>query len=152
MNIKQLFKNADIKLVTGYTAAGVDGAFVDGTEVDTLGYDSVVFITSLGAIAANGVFTARLKQSGTTATYGAGTIDRIGADLANSADTDDNKFIISEVFKPTERYMNHQYQRTVGNVTINNVIAILFNSHDNPPALAAVEASQFLNSPTPSTT
>jgi hypothetical protein len=79
-------------------------------------------------------------------------VGRIGSNLANNADTDDDRFIVHEVIHPTERYLRPEYQRTVGNVTINGVIALLFNAKDCPTPNAQVEAFQALNSPTPSAT
>ena len=151
MNIRQLLEHADLRLLSGGVSAGVDGAFVTtATEIDTLGFDSVAIIYSVGAIAAGGIITTRVKNSDTSGTYGAGTIDRIGANLANNADTDDDKFIVHEVYRPTRRFLRPEYQRTVGNVTINGIFAVLFNAKDTPPALAQIEARQSLNSPTPS--
>lgn len=136
-------------------AAGTDGAMVtDGAEIDTKGYRSVRIILLLGVIAANGVITSRVKNSATTAVYGSGTVDVIGSALSNSADTDDNKVIIHEIHNPQRRYLKHEYQRTVGNVTINGIIVELFNPVHQPvtQATADVEASQVLNNPTPSAT
>lgn len=151
IGIRQLFDHADIRLLKGTVAAGTDVSVVtDPTEIDMLGYDSVAIIASLGAIATGGTFTMNVKNSATSASYGSGTVDNIGAAQVNSADTDDNKFIIKEVFKPTRRYLRVQYQRETGNVTINGILAILFNAKDTPAALTEVESLLKLNSPTPS--
>ena len=153
MNIRQLFQHAEIKLLKGTVAAGTDVSVVtDPAEIDMLGYDSVAIIASLGAIATGGTFTMNVKNSATSGSYGSGSIDNIGSAQVNSADTDDNKFIIKEVFKPQRRYLRVQYQRETGNVTINNIVAILFNAKDTQTPLTEVEAIAYLNSPTPSAT
>jgi hypothetical protein len=152
-SMRQLLAAGEIRLLSNAVAAGVDGALVTtATEIDMLGFDSVAIVYSLGAIAANGLITTAVKNSATTATYGAGTIDKIGASLANSADTDDDKFIVHQIHRPSRRFLRTEYQRTVGNVAINGIFAILFNAGANPPANAQVEASQALVTPTPSAT
>lgn len=156
-----LLKNAKmIRLTwdgTNYVAAaGVDGAAVASTEVDMAGFDSAMFIASIGVIAATGVFTCFLKNSNTSGSYGAGTIDKLGSSIANDADTDDNKLFIINVHKPQRRYLKFYSQRTVGNVTGDSLIVVLYNSHDNPvtqlTTVGGVEASASLASPTPSAT
>lgn len=143
---------------TNYTlAAGTDGALVTtGTEIDMLGYNSLMVIVCVGTIASSGVITISVKNSETSAAYGAGTIDRIGAAMLNNADTDDNKLLITEVFKPQRRYCRVEYQRTGGNVTVLAMLVVRFNAGNEPVAQGAsaggVEFLQVLNNPTPSAT
>lgn len=145
-------------IVTGsayLAAAGTDGAVVtNGGEIDMIGYQSCRIIFQVGAIATNGVISTRVKGSNTSATYGSGTVDMLGSAKANSADTDDNKCIIHEIHRPRYRYLKPEYQRTVGNVTIDAVLVELFNPVHHPvtQATADVEASQVLNNPTASAT
>jgi hypothetical protein len=142
----------DIRRLSGNVAAGTDGAFAAlSTKVDMLGYTGCMIVFQLGAIATDGVITTRVKNDATT-TFGSGTVDQIGDDLANSADTDDNKFIVHDVYRPAYRYLEASYQRTVGNVTIDAVFAILYNGERRPITQSEVEAYQVLNNPTPSTT
>ncbi len=146
-----LLTNAKFIALNATVAAGVDGAITAVTnEIDTQGYDGCLIAFKLGAIAANGVINTRVKNSSTSATYGAGTIDRVGSDKANDADTDDNKWIIHDIRKPLRRYLQAYYQRTVGNVTIESVFAILYNPINGPVTQTEVEASQVLAGPTPS--
>ncbi len=140
--------------LSGPVAAGTDGAFANLAEIDMLGYSGIRIIFMVGVIAASGVITTRVKASNVSTTYGAGTIDRIGTDLANSADTDDEKLIIHEFTELKDRYVRPSYQRTGGNVTINAVLVELFNPAHAPVTQAAadVEASQLLAGPNRSTT
>lgn len=137
-------------------AAGTDGSVVESGEVDTKGYNSVMFIASVGVIAASGVFTCFVKNSDTAGSYGAGTIDKLGTSIANNADTDDNKLYVIDVYRPKRRYMKFNYQRTAGNVTLDSLIAVLYNANNDPvtqqTTVGGVEASAILNNPTPSAT
>jgi len=151
--MRQLLKNAQIQVLSLAVAAGVDGAIVTTpTQIDMKGFDSVAIIYSLGAIAAGGIISTKVRNSDTSATYGSGTVDQVGTALANVADTSGNKFIVHEIHRPTRRYLRTEYQRTVGNVAINGIFALLFNAGDNPPANTQVDIAQYLNSPTPSET
>lgn len=154
MILRNLTPASKTFILSGPVAAGVDGAFVDLTEVDMQGFSGIRYLIHVGTIAASGVITTRVKGSNTSGSYGAGTIDRYGTDLANNADTDDDKLIIHEITEARERYSRLSYQRTAGNVTINSVIVELFNPAHAPVAQAAaqVEASQVLSGPTKSTT
>ncbi len=137
-------------------AAGVDGAVVLSNEIDCLGFNALMIVASIGVIAANGVFTSRVKFSDTSGTYGSGTVDRVGADLANNADTDDNKLYIHDIYSIPRRYAKFESQRTVGNCTCDTLFAILYHANDAPvtqqTTVGGVEASQILNCPTPSAT
>lgn len=143
-------------------AAGVDGAFVTCTEVDMSGYQNVMFLFVLGTIAANGVFTAAVKGSDVTATYGAGTIGRLEdntngnslvSTIANDADTDDNKIIAIDIHQPGKKFVRAEYQRTVGNVTLDSVIAILYNGQWNPQGIVGdLENALSMANPTQRTT
>lgn len=148
--MKNLSKNSKWVRLSGAVSADVDGAMVGLGEIDTQGYSGCMVVFQVGTIATDGVITTRLKNSATSASYGSGTVDRIGSDLANSADTDDNKFIVHDVYRPERRYVKPYYQRTVGNVTIEAVFAVLYGAERAPVASADVEASQVLNNPVPS--
>lgn len=137
--------------LSGAVAAGTDGSFQALTEIDMKGWEGLRVIFVLGAIASSGVITTRLKNSATTAVYGAGTIDRIGSNLANSADTDDDKLIIHEVHRPKRRFVQVEYQRTGGNVTIEAVIVERYGSIHQPISQNSnVETYQVLSNPEPS--
>lgn len=149
--MNNFINNHKIVRISDPVAAGVDGAFVACTEIDMQGFENVAIVFAPGIIAANGVFTSRVKNSDTSATYGAGTIDRIGADLANNADTDDKRWVVHDIRRPKDRYVTAYYQRTVGNVTLDLAFAILYNGAPLPVTQTEVEASQTLNGPARST-
>lgn len=149
----KILKSCDI------IAAGTDGAFVTETEVAMAGFENACFIWCIGAIAANGVITVAVKGSDTSATYGAGTIDRMvdptsGASTkANVADTDDNGYIVWDVHQPGKKFLQAEHQRTVGNVEIDHCLCILYNGKFNPQELqGAIRAAFTTSNPTYSTT
>lgn len=131
-------------------AAGTDGAFVTSLpEIDMRGYDSARIIVHVGTVTGSGVLTTRLKNSNTSGSFGAGTIDRVGTDIAGGTS---DRLLIHDVYKPKRRYLRLDYQRTVANVVINSIIVELYNAREKPVTQAAadVTASQVLAEPEPS--
>jgi len=149
-----------IKVVKSATtiASGTDVSVVTEIEVAMAGFESCCFIFMLGAIATSGVITCAVKGSDTTVTYGAGTIDRMvdpttgASTIVNALDTDDDGVLIWDVFQPGKKFLRAEHQRTAGNVTIEGVIAILYNGHYLPTgvvgALKSAGASMVTSNPT----
>lgn len=139
---------------SGAVSAGTDGAMVGLNEIDMLGYTGLRIIFCIGTVTSTGILTTRVKASNTSGTYGSGTVDRIGSDLATDADDDGGKLIIHEFTELAERYVKPYYQRTTANVVINSVIVERFNPAQAPitQSQTNVAASQVLCNPTPSTT
>lgn len=132
-------------------AAGTDGALVGATEIDTKGYTGCRIILVIGTVAAGGLINTRLKNSDTSGSYGSGTVDSVGSDLASSADIDAGKAIVHEVHKPKRRYLRLFYQRTVANVSIASIIVELFGQTAQPVTQdSTIKANQVLNDPEPS--
>lgn len=153
-----LFKNAKIVPLridgTNYAlTAGTDGAIINSDEIDTKGFDAVAFVTLLGAVSASGVMTQFVKNSDTSATYGSGTVDKLGSSLVNvSAGNGDNVPMIIDIHKPQRRYCRLDSQRTGGNVVVLACFAVLYNAHDLPVSQVTDAVSYFLNGPAPSST
>lgn len=146
-----LFKNCDLRRLkidgTNYllTAGTTD---VDSEAVDMLGYEGVAFVTMMGTLAASSSVTTQLQQSSDDAAADSYT-DIAGSQNAASAVTDDDKFLITEIYRPKERYVRQQTIRgDGGNATIDGLFAILFRPGQAPVSLhSTVEAAVFLNSP-----
>lgn len=153
LNSKQLLLTWD---GASYTLAAGTTDTLSSTEIDMLGYDSLMVIGCIGAIAANGSVSMQLKNSATSGSYGSGTVDNIGSAAANNADTDDNKLLVLETYKPPRRYVKVITTRATGNVTPLALVAILFNAKDVPvtqsTSVGGVESTSLSNNPTPSAT
>ncbi|MBS1725368.1 MAG: hypothetical protein JST51_01510 [Armatimonadetes bacterium] len=137
--------------LTGYVAAGTDGARVDLTEIDMRGFSGFRICASIGTVTATGQMAIYAKNSSTSATYGSGTVDDIGSNTGNTS----NRIVIAEFYRPKERYVKPQYQRTTANVVINAIWAELFNPDDAPVEQLTThvdDAPVFYNNPTPSET
>lgn len=151
MSFHNLFKNCEVRRLTfdgtNYIlAAGTSD--VDSGSVDTLGYEGVAFLCAVGVMAASSSVTLQVQQSsddGSTDTYA----DVAGTEIATSADTDDNKVLLIDVFRPQERYLRVQTIRgDGGNSTLDGLFALLYRPlQAGVTQGATVEASETHNSP-----
>lgn len=133
----------------GDVAAGTDGARVTSLAViDTLDCESVVFVIQLGAVVATGVVTAWVKQSADSGAFGAGTVGDVSV-KTNVAGLGDDKCLIIEVRRPTQRYLRLDYQRTVANATFLNIFALKNLNRDVRDT--EVAGRLIANSPEPAT-
>ena len=137
-------------ILSGPITAGTDGSFVTSlTEIDMRGYSAARIIFHVGTVTGSGVITTRVKNSNTSGTYGAGTIDRVGTDVVGGTS---DRLLIHDIRKPKRRFLRVDYQRTVANVVVNSIIVELYDAYEKPVTQAAadVTASQVLSEPEPS--
>lgn len=139
-------------ILSGAVAAGTDGSFQTLTEIDTRGYDGVRVTFLIGTVTATGVITIRAKNSDTSGTYGAGTIDRVAQVTNSSAGGGSDLPIMLDMSGLQRRYVQIGYQRTVANVVITGVLVELYNPTNAPVAQIANSANVVVASPTPSAT
>lgn len=123
MNIHSLLDNLKFTKMINYTAAGT-GDTITGTYVDMSGWEGVMFVCSLGAMAAGA--TATLKAQQDTVTGFGGAADLTDTGVAGDQDSD-NMGLLLEIVRPVERYVRPAVVRAVGNVTIESVWAIQYN-------------------------
>jgi hypothetical protein len=116
--------NVVTKRLANAIAAGT-GDTLTQTAVDTQGYAGVRFIILLGAVSATATMTGKLQQSsdnGSTDTYD----DIAGSSCSFDADTDDNKILITDIFKPKKRYLKLILARATANIAIDGIIVELY--------------------------
>ena len=95
----------------------------NGSIIDMANYEGVVFIAALGALA-SGAVTGLKVQMGSESNLSD------AADLAGTAisiaDSDDNKLLVVDVNRPSERYVRAVLTRGTGDATIDGVVAIQY--------------------------
>lgn len=118
-----------------------------GAVVDTLGYESIAFITSMGVIATT-AGTGYVKIQMCTSSDGTFT-DIEGSTAAFDAGQPNTK-VVNEIHRPKERWLKPIYNRATQNITILDCTAIKFNPNFKSvtQSTADVVASVSLNSPT----
>lgn len=119
---------------------------VSSTTVDLAGFDSVEFVTKLGAIDATSVVTVKVQQ-------GALSDGSDASDLKDTAikpaDTDDDKLVVHDIHRPEKQFLRVQILRATANAEVDSVTARLYNARTKPTtqATADVAGSEFHLSP-----
>ena len=114
--------------ILGNTAAGQDGAEVDGDAIDARGYDRALFILELGAVTATGKVALQIQESAN----GTDFTDIAGAGFAATTATgkDDDTIMID--VPVSKGYLRYQYQRTTADVEFDALQVALYNSKKIP--------------------
>lgn len=117
------FEQHKIQSVCNATEGTAGTTDINTDIVDTAGYDGVAWIVTFGAITSGAVTSVKIQQ-------GAAANMSDAADLEGTAitvaDDDDAQMALTEVIKPTERYVRLVVDRGTQNAVVENVTAILF--------------------------
>jgi hypothetical protein len=113
---------------SGYTVVAGTSALTSDI-VDTAGYDGVRFILMLGTITSGAVTSSKLQQNDANTT--SGMADLVGSSIT-IADTDDNKMVIHQIWRPQERYLQMVISRGTQNAVIDGLIVELYNPRTEP--------------------
>lgn len=129
--------------VVNAQAAGTTN--VNGAVIDMQGFEGVQFTALFGAITAGAVTGIKVQQGNMADLSDA-------ADLAGTAlaipDTSSNKMLITEVYKPTKRYVRLVVTRGTANAVIDGVLAQQFGARVEPPVNdSSVAATEYWVSP-----
>lgn len=143
-----LLKEAQFKSAMNAQAAGTTS--VNGTGIDTGGFDGVCFVAHIGTLTATQVTYLKVQMSNDNggsdayADYG-GT----GGKCGPMADADSNKCLVLDVFQPTKRWVRPVIVRGTANAVIDSVVAILYRAMKQAPVQPSgdVSASLQLSSP-----
>lgn len=118
--------------VTTALASAVQSANVNGSPVDLLGFDSVVFVVSTGAIAGSGDFSAKVQESDAS---GSGYADAAESDVISNAPatlTADGAFKLGYV--GSKRFVRLVLTKNGGTSIAAGAVAIKGNPSQAPAA------------------
>lgn len=121
-----------LKLSSGATSAGTSA--INGTAIDTQGFEGVRFIALLGDVTDTSVLS--LKAQGGSASDGGDATDITGATTGTfTADgsTADSKILSLDVVKPRARYVRPVLGRTTANAVVLAIVAELYGARKGPP-------------------
>ena len=118
----------------------------NGTAIDTLGWDGILFVFVFGTITSGAVTTIKAQQG--LESNGSDAADLEGT-AQSVADTDDNKIACIDIHKPRERYVRPVVTRATANVVIDGVVGVLYRGDITPAAAhaTAVRVAEAFNSP-----
>lgn len=116
---------------TNFTKAAGTTDVLTSDVVDMNGYEGVGFLVAYGAIVTGATGSHKVAQSGNSS----GTPDDF-TDLAGSKitplDTQDNLVFLTEIYRPTKRYVELITTRATQNSTIDAVFALLYRAQREP--------------------
>jgi len=108
-------------------AAGTDDVQTSST-VDMAGYEGCKFYVLMGTITATAVTTVSVQQSANDSSYA----DLEGSGVSLTPATDDNKVVVIDVFRPTDRYLQVDVTRATANAVIDGIIAVQYGAKKLP--------------------
>ena len=125
-------QNFDIREV-GAPVAAADDTDQNTDILDMSGYESVCFVVPVTDSVATGVATITAQQNTTNSDTGMAALS--GAVATATCTTNDdlnNKLLVLDVVKPTERYVGAAVTSATANIAFGNTLAILYNSRNLP--------------------
>lgn len=125
--MRQVSSSIQVRLASNAVAAGTTA--VVGSTIDTLGYEDVTIVATLGTITSTGVPT--LKAQGGAASDGTDKADIAGSAKAGN-DTQSNKLMVLEIHRPKQRYITPVLLRATANVVVQSIHVLLSNPSQIP--------------------
>ena len=120
-----LSKSAKATRVMNSVTAGTSDQ--TSSSVDMEGFDSVMFVLSLGTITAAAVTSFHLATSSDNSSFN----DLLGTSITIAAD-DDNQIVIIDLSRPRERYIRAVVDRGTQNAVLEGVIAFQYQAKAEP--------------------
>ena len=117
-----------IVIASTVTEGAAGTADITTTAIDTAGFDGCVFIVPLGALVAGAVTSIKVQQCDTSG----GSYSDLTGSAQTIADTDDDKLVYVDVFRPREQYLKLVVDRGTSNATVGGVQAILYSAGSCP--------------------
>lgn len=130
MNLSKAVKTIRVKVDgTNYTgSAGTSD--LTSEYVDTQGFDGARFIVGFGTITSSAVTSTKVQQCDASG----GTYADLEGTAQTVADDDDNQIVITDIFRPRERYLKHVIDRGTANAVVDFLICELYGPMKEPVA------------------
>lgn len=127
---QSLLKECLIDKVLNNTAAG-NGDTLNGDILDLQNFDSVLFIATLGDVAATAVGTLK-AYCGAKSDLSDGAYKTASAIFTATATSADNKVVVLDVVRPGKRYVRAAFVRATANIPVESIVAIRYNARNIP--------------------
>ena len=118
-----------ISIAVAASARAAGQTAINGAMVDMQGYEGVVAVVEMGTIAATAVTSIKWQQSDTTTAADFTDLERTGLAIA---DDDDDKIFVSELYKPTKRYVRTVVARATANAALRAATYIQYKPREAP--------------------
>ncbi len=120
-----LSNNVEVRVVGAPVAAGssIDN---NSSRIDMADYESVMFVAPITDSVDTGVATLTIEQNSADSDTGMSAVSGTAATVTSAANDDINgTALVSEVFKPTERYVQAVRTSATANIAYGSVVALL---------------------------
>ena len=135
-----------VKVIRALNGVAAGTSSQNGAVIDMSGFEGVQFVALFGALTPNQVTGLKVQQGNLT--DGSDMADLAGSAHIALADADANKCLVTEVFRPQERYVRAVVIRGTANAVIDGVIALQYSSRTKPTTNdTTVKATKLLISP-----
>jgi hypothetical protein len=139
-----LSKSVKVARALNSVAAGTTSQ--NASVIDMSGFEGMQFVALFGALAATQVTSLKVQQGNLA--DGSDMADLEGSLHTALADTDGNKCLVMDLFRPEKRYVRAVVVRGTANAVIDGVIALLYSPRVEPiTADTTVKATKLLVSP-----
>ena len=118
-----------ISIAVAASARAAGQTAINGANLHMQGYEGAVAIIEMGTIAATAVTSIKWQQSDTTTSADFSDLEGTGIDIA--AD-DDDKIFVSELYKPTKRYVRIVVARATANAALRAATYIQYKARSAP--------------------
>ena len=104
-----------ISIAIAASARAAGQTAINGAMVDMQGHEGVVAVVEMGTIASTAVTSIKWQQSDTTTSADFSDLERTGLAIADDAD---DEIFVSELYKPTKRYVRIVVARATANAAL----------------------------------
>lgn len=130
--------------VSNAVAAGTTAINTTAVDLQATNGIAVRWIAGFGALTATQVTSLKVQGSDDNSTW----VDIAGSKSGPMADTDSNKMLVTDIYKPHHRYVRAVVQRATANAVVDFVLAEIYHLRSSPSTPdATVSARVVLNSP-----
>ena len=123
----------DVKIIRVENSAVAGTSELVTDVVDTIGFDSIVWIAALGDVTSGSVLTLTGKTNSASSVSSPSpvTLTETATFTAGASDAD-NKIMLLDIHQPRQRYVFASLTRTTQNAVVDGIFAILYNAHERP--------------------
>ena len=143
--MRSLLKDTLVTRVMNAVAAGTSEQ--KSTVLDMQGFDSVMFVLLLGDVTIADVLTLTAKSNPTSSTTGGTSEGAVAAQTDPDGTSEDNKVVVLDILRPTQRYIFADITRITANAAIDGVLAIQYNAKSMPQTQGSTVLASALAGP-----
>lgn len=122
----------DAKITRVENAASAGTSDVDTDVLDMAGYDAVAFVAALGDVTNTSVLALSIRQSDNSDGSSSSAITGASAGYTAAASDADNKLLVTEVIRPSKRYVFARLARGTANAVVDSIVAIQHRAKSLP--------------------